>query len=107
MAHMAVSDIKRRTFYYEERLNRDGWDAFCSTQKMKMRNGNWSLEQYENERMELEATIQEEIALSLNLHPANPMSSLVKMGYLQRAPTPPPAVGISPILALRLRGRCG
>ena len=55
------SDIKRRTFYHEERLNRDGWDAFCSTQKMKMRNGNWSLEQYENERMELEATIQEEI----------------------------------------------
>jgi predicted secreted hydrolase len=72
MAHMAVSDIKRRTFYHEERLNRDGWDAFCSTQKMKMRNGNWTLEQYENERMELEATIQEEIALSLNLQPSQP-----------------------------------
>ena len=43
MAHMALSDIEHEAFYHEERLNRDGWDAYCSTAKMMMQNGNWSL----------------------------------------------------------------
>lgn len=72
MAHMALSDVDQKEFYHEERLNRDGWDAFCSTEKMEMQNGNWSLVQDAENRIELIATIQEEVQLNLTLDPAQP-----------------------------------
>ena len=70
MAHMALSDIEQEAFYHEERLNRDGWDAYCSTEKMEMQNGNWSLLQDVEDRIDLVATIQEEVQLNLTLDPA-------------------------------------
>ena len=72
MAHMALSDIENKKFYHEERLNRDGWDAFCSTNKMMMQNGNWTLNQSENKTIFLNATIQEDIDLKLTLDPTQP-----------------------------------
>ena len=72
MAHMALSDIGQEEFYHEERLNRDGWDAYCSTEKMDMQNGNWSLLQDAKDRIGLVATIQEEVQLDLTLDPAQP-----------------------------------
>ena len=72
MAHMAFSDINQKGFYHEERLNRDGWDAYCSTNKMDMQNGNWTLTQDESYTMDLSATIQEDVEMRLQLKPAKP-----------------------------------
>jgi predicted secreted hydrolase len=43
MAHMGISDPDNGVFLHEERLNREGWDAFSSDEDLDMRNGNWTL----------------------------------------------------------------
>lgn len=74
MAHMALTDIDGSEFHYEERLNRDGWDAFASTERMYVRNGNWTLEMTceETETMALQFTVQGEVAVQLTLKPEKP-----------------------------------
>ena len=84
MAHMALSDIEQEEFYHEERLNRDGWDAYCSTEKMDMQNGNWSLLQDAEDRIGLVATIQEEVQLDLTLDPAQPHVTFGEKGLSKK-----------------------
>lgn len=72
MAHMALSDIDGETFYHEERLNREGWDAGASMSDMDMFNGNWSLRRTDGETMDLHASIQSDILMSLQLDPMQP-----------------------------------
>jgi predicted secreted hydrolase len=43
LAHMALVNKKSGDFSYQERLNRDGWDAEAATNTLAVRNGNWSL----------------------------------------------------------------
>ncbi len=43
MAHMGISDPDNGVFLHEERLNREGWDAFSSDEDLDLRNGNWTL----------------------------------------------------------------
>ena len=84
MAHMALSDIEQEAFYHEERLNRDSWDAYCSTEKMDMQNGNWSLSQDDEGRIGLLATIQEEVQLNLTLDPAQPHVTFGEKGLSKK-----------------------
>ncbi len=74
MAHMAVTDVEGRRFFYEERLNRDGWDAYASTQGMSVRNGNWTLEMTDTdaEIMQLHFTVHGDAAMQLTLSPLKP-----------------------------------
>lgn len=72
MAHMALSDIEGEKFYHEERLNREGWDAGASVSDMDMFNGNWSLRRTDGEAMQLVASIQADILMSLQLNPEQP-----------------------------------
>ena len=84
MAHMALSDIEQEEFYHEERLNRDGWDAYCSIEKMDMQNGNWTLLQDAEDRIDLVATIQEEVQLNLTLEPAQPHVTFGEKGLSKK-----------------------
>ncbi len=74
MAHAAVTDIDRLQFIYEERLNRDGWDAFACSYGMSVRNGNWTLQMTdpETETMQLNLTVHGHAAMQLMLTPSKP-----------------------------------
>lgn len=72
MAHMALSDLGGGKFYHEERLNRNGWDAFARVDDMEMFNGNWSLRRTFDERMELEASIRGDVQMAFTLEPLQP-----------------------------------
>ena len=85
---MALSDIEKKKFYHEERLNRDGWDAYCSTNKMMMQNGNWTLNQSENKTIFLNATIQENVDLKLALDPTQPHVIFGEKGLSKKGKDP-------------------
>ena len=50
LAHMALLDVKSGKFIHQQRLNRDGWDAFSATNELNVRNGNWSLRRTEDRK---------------------------------------------------------
>lgn len=70
MAHMAVSDPAGRRFLHEERLNRDGWDAYAKTGDLDLRNGNWTLRRDPNNTLQLAGSVQSKARFSLALTPA-------------------------------------
>lgn len=74
MAHMALTDIDGGKFHYEERLNRDGWDAHADPEILRVRNGNWTLRMTDTEReeMELRFTVHRTVEMELTLIPAKP-----------------------------------
>ena len=70
MAHMAVSDPDTGTFLHEERLNREGWDAFSKVEDLDLRNGNWTLKRQFDGEMDLIGSVQSKAGFSLKLSPA-------------------------------------
>lgn len=75
MAHMALIDIRANRFVYQERLNREGWDASASTDTLDVRNGPWTMRMTDpaTERMELRGGIRAEARFDLVLTPAKPL----------------------------------
>ncbi len=71
LAHMALLDVKSGTFLHQQRLNRDGWDAFSLTNGLSVRNGNWSLHMTDTNReaMNLRGSLTAETAFQLELQP--------------------------------------
>ena len=69
MAHMAISDLENRKFYHEERLNREGWNAYSKVGDLDTRNGNWSLIRSKDNQLQLEGSIQSKVSFSLNFIP--------------------------------------
>ena len=68
MAHMGVSDPESGIFLHEEKLNREGWDAFASTQDLDVRNGSWTL-QREGSQMRLVGGVRADAGWELLLEP--------------------------------------
>ena len=79
LGHMALLDVKSGKFLHQQRLNRDGWDAFSATNELAVRNGNWSLRMTDTNRetMVLRGSLGSEAALQLELQPRK---SLVVFG---------------------------
>jgi predicted secreted hydrolase len=71
LAHMALLDVKSGKFLHQQRLNRNGWDAFSDTNGLGVRNGNWSLRQTDTNRetMDLRGSINGEASFQLELQP--------------------------------------
>jgi predicted secreted hydrolase len=69
MAHMALADPVARSFVHEERLNREGWDAWARVDGLDLRNGNWSLQMAEDGAMTLVGSVRSEVSFSLRLAP--------------------------------------
>lgn len=90
LAHMALSDIERETFHFEERLNRDGWDAAAKVGWMDVRNGNWSLVMTdgETEEMLLRFTVKGEVAAELTLLPERPLIRFGEDGLSRKGEDP-------------------
>jgi len=75
LAHMALLDVKSGTFMHQQRLNRDGWDAFSATNGLDVRNGNWSLRMTDTNRetMDLRGSFGNGASLQLALQPRKPL----------------------------------
>ncbi len=75
LAHMALLDTQSGRFIYEERLNRNGWDAQSATETLDVRNGNWSLKRVDepSSRMQLQGSIRADARLQLELTPVKPL----------------------------------
>ena len=69
MAHMALADPVAGSFVHEERLNREGWDAWARVDGLDLRNGNWSLQMAKDGAMTLVGSVRSEVSFSLRLAP--------------------------------------
>jgi predicted secreted hydrolase len=83
LAHCAVADLQSGRHLSEERLNREGWDAWSSTTSMDVHNGNWSLRRVA-EGIELRGTVLADVAISLMLREAKPLVVFGKDGVSQK-----------------------
>ncbi len=93
LAHVALVDQGSGVFRFQERLNREGWDAAASTNTMDVRNGNWSLRLLPetdgtNEVFALQATVGAEAAFVLNLAPQKPLVIFGTNGVSRKAADP-------------------
>jgi predicted secreted hydrolase len=75
LADMALLDVTKKNFSFQRRLNRPGWDASASSEKLDLQNGNWSLAMENTERgiMNLIGSIHGDIVFQLHLTPAKPL----------------------------------
>jgi predicted secreted hydrolase len=75
LAHMAVLDVKSGIFVHQQRLNRDGWDAFSATNGLEVRNGNWllSMTNTNSKAMSLHGSVNDDASYDLNLLPTQPL----------------------------------
>ncbi|MDR3457049.1 MAG: lipocalin-like domain-containing protein [Verrucomicrobiae bacterium] len=75
LAHMALLDVKSGKFLHQQRLNRDGWDAFSATNGLDVQNSNWSLRMTDTNRetMDLRGSFGNGTSLQLELQPRKPL----------------------------------
>ncbi|MEO0416259.1 MAG: lipocalin-like domain-containing protein, partial [Verrucomicrobiota bacterium] len=87
MAHMAVTDIDDQRFFHEERLNREGWNAFSKVGDLDVKNGNWSLKR-EADTLRLQGSVRSECLFNLKLTPAKPHVIFGETGISKKGPSP-------------------
>jgi len=95
LAHMALVDIKTGDFLYQERLNRDGWDAGSATNTLDVHNGNWSLRLVPpqdgpgaGERFLLRGTVGADQSFALTLQPQKALVVFGTNGVSRKAADP-------------------
>jgi len=90
MAHMAISDIDGGQFHFEERLTREGWDAFARVGALDLRNGNWSLRMTdpESEAMHLKFSVDGRAQADFQLLPTKPRVRFGEDGTSRKGPDP-------------------
>ncbi|MFA6960109.1 MAG: lipocalin-like domain-containing protein [Opitutaceae bacterium] len=90
LAHMALTDVATGKFYYQERLNREGWDAGASTTTLAVHNGPWSLcfADAATEQMTLRGGIRAEAGFNLTLAPVKPLVVFGENGVSRKGAAP-------------------
>jgi predicted secreted hydrolase len=93
LAHMAWLDVDTKTFRHEERLNRRGWDAQAATNRLEVRNGNWSLQDLGPDAqghptLELRGGIQADLFWRMRLTPKKPLVVFGTNGVSRKAREP-------------------
>ena len=74
LAHAALLDAASGRFLHEEKLNREGWDAFSSDETLDVRNANWSLTLDEaTNRIAVAATVKADAVLKLQMEALKPL----------------------------------
>jgi predicted secreted hydrolase len=88
LTHMALTDPQGKSFHFDERLARDGWDAYARAGRLDVRNGNWSLSgaTAENPTMHLEASAGSSVIWSLDLVPEKPLIRFGEDGTSRKGP---------------------
>jgi predicted secreted hydrolase len=87
IAHLALSDLDGRKFYYSERTNRSGPGIAAVNESLgRIWNGNWQIQWYAGDQ-ELRA-VDERFQLHLTLHPEKPPVIHGENGISQKADGP-------------------
>jgi predicted secreted hydrolase len=107
LAHMALLDVKTGTFLHQQRLNRDGWDAFSATNELDVRNGNWSLRMTDTNRdtMDLRGSPGGEASFQLELQPRKPLVVFGQNSVSRKAADPAAASYYLTFSRLRAAGQ--
>jgi predicted secreted hydrolase len=90
LAHMAWLEVSTGLFRHEERLNRRGWDAQADTNRLQVRNGNWSLKDLGPDaagqpKIELRGGIQADLFWRMSLTPKKPLVVFGTNGISRKA----------------------
>lgn len=90
LAHMALSDASGKTFHFDQRLARGGWDAGAAAGRLEVRNGSWFLEGLNPEvsAMRLHGSAKAEAAWTLELVPEKPLVRFGPDGTSRKGPAP-------------------
>jgi predicted secreted hydrolase len=88
LAHFALSDLENETFYEEERLNREGWDATAAVGDLDLLNGNWTLKRSGADRFTLRGTVRSDVVLDLELSAQKPAVIFGEDGVSQKSADP-------------------
>lgn len=90
LAHMAVLDVKSGRFVHQERLNREGWDAYAKTDTLDLRNGPWSLTFTDpaTETMKLLGGVRADSLFALTLSPKKPLVLFGENGVSRKGAAP-------------------
>lgn len=90
LAHMALLDGRSGRFLHQERLNREGWDAFARTDRLDVANGNWSIRQPATNSgvLELRGSIRAEAGFAFTLTPRKPLVVFGTNGVSRKAAEP-------------------
>ncbi len=107
LAHMAFVDVSAQRFYHQERLNREGWDAYATTNTLDVRNGNWTLHLSDHgatPTLLLRGSCCAEIAFELSLHPLKPLVAFGTNGVSRKAAEPSAASHYLTFPRLRAQG---
>ncbi len=90
LAHMAIIDAKSGKFYYQERLNREGWDADAEIGDLNVHNGPWSLRisDEKSPRMDLHGGVRADVLFQLDLSPVKPLVVFGENGVSRKGAEP-------------------
>lgn len=85
LAHMALLDVRRGSFIYQTRLNREGWDASAAVGNLAVVNGPWSLRMnQDSEVLVLDAGIRSQVKFDLQLTPEKPVVLFGENGFSRK-----------------------
>lgn len=90
LAHMALVDVSSGKFYFQERLNRGGWDAAAEVGHLNLMNGPWSLHMTETNPVELQVAggIHADALFNLRLVPTKPLVIFGENGVSRKGSDP-------------------
>lgn len=88
LAHMALSDPAGDRFLHEERLNREGWDAFSRSGDLDLRNGDWTLSRSDDNQLILTGSILSDARFALTLSPEKEHVIFGEDGISRKGPKP-------------------
>jgi predicted secreted hydrolase len=71
---VALTDIETGEFYFDERLDRNGWDAFASEEGLDLKHGPWTMKMIDEstETIDVRFHIRDKAALNLQMSPTKP-----------------------------------
>ena len=87
---VALTDIGAGNFYFDERLDRNGWDAFASEDSLDLRHGPWSMKMSDepSESIDVKFHIRDKAAINLQLRPTKPRVIFGPDGTSRKGPDP-------------------
>lgn len=107
LAHMALVDVSNDRFYFQERVNRAGWDATATVGKLSLANGPWSLEMTKTNPVELHLAggVHADVFFDLRLSPTKPLVIFGENGVSRKGADPTAASYYLTYPRLRTTGR--
>ena len=87
---VALTDIEAGKFYFDERIDRNGWDAFASEDVLDLKHGPWSMKMTDHlsEAIDVGFHIRDKAALKLRMRPTKPLVVFGPDGTSRKGPDP-------------------